>query len=433
MILRTKTISFLLVTFLFFSCSKDNESNNTQEETPINEPNQKLNITEITPKKGYPGDLIKLTWEGEIFSNQNLNIELSDILLEIIELNDNDLTFIIPNNLSSGKLKLEIGNLTTTSEFELEILKKDIIEHTPIYFLVDGDLWSYNFDEKLELKLVEEINKGLARSFLSEITYNPSNSSFIGFSNSLRNEFLEGYNIISKELIRKNLCECSNYKSIIFNTKSNQLILAKGGENSVFDLIFQEIDSVGNIILETPIIEIKNTIISDINYSETIDSYFSVSEYTTSIEINVFDANTYEQRIIKIEGLMGLNSSNSIGDSADLGSDVVTFDKINNKIYYLRGDGVYELNLKEETFEKIETDFVEFYKSNYDNDDINLVKSLYYPPTNEIIFLASGLFGNRTGSNQFFGINLTTKKTRKIPIENGTFDSYDIFSIAIKD
>lgn len=98
-----------ILTLMFISCSSDNENEQSNNQVSIN-------IVNISSLYGYVDDEIIIEWETNIENVTEKKVFLNNIEAEIIETNNNSLTFKVPNS-TSGYIKLVLnGNNKLSSD-----------------------------------------------------------------------------------------------------------------------------------------------------------------------------------------------------------------------------------------------------------------------------------------------------------------------------
>ncbi len=301
--------------------------------------------------------------------------------------------------------------------------------HTPIYFFQSSNLKSLNLDDKGGAFFATESNNELTGEIYS-IAYDPSDETFFGtthyssLSSNVPTSF-ESFNPKTKERIKKVICDDCDYHSVSVNTKSNKKILIKYGQ-SYEHLIFQEISSQGEIIFESPEISLGGQV-SNFIYIPKSNSFVSKNDTYFDLRISVIDASTYELKtlILDVE-----YPDDPIGSSFNYNH--LNYDNKNDIIYYLRSNGLYVIDLDSETAELIETNWIAFFQSKFGKDEeLSLVSTIFYPPTNELIIQGHGFFGSSTGSNKFFAIDLTSNQAREINTISHTL--YRVYGFAVKN
>lgn len=295
-----------------------------------------------------------------------------------------------------------------------------------IYFFHENNLKSLNLDNEGGSFYETESDNELTQEIYG-IAYDPSDNTFFGTTHyslfgSMDYSYFESYNPDTKERIKKKICEC-RHRSVTVNTNTNQKILIKEGE-TLEKVIFQEVNSQGEVTFESPEIDLGRQV-SNFVYVSSLDAFVAKEDNYSNLKISVINANSYTLETLTLdidypEDLIGISFKYS-----DL-----NYDKENDILYYLRMNGLYKIDINSETVEFIETDWIEFFQSKFGlNEDLSLVKTIYYPPTNELIISGDGFFGSSSGNKKFFAIDLETKEAREIDTDYHHLDRVYGFSI----
>jgi hypothetical protein len=284
----------------------------------------------------------------------------------------------------------------------------------PIYFFQYNNLKSFNLDNQGGGTFEKVSNDELTHEIYG-IAYDPSDGTLFGWTDyyafNYSGDYYESYNPTTKERIKVKIGENTEYHSVGMNTTLNKKVLIKY-DSSYFDrVIFQEISSKGKITFESPVIDLGDQV-SKFIYNTNLDAFITITDRYDELKISVIDANTYNLNTVTINAGY---PTDPIGNDFNFGD--LNYDQKNDIIYYLRSNGLHVIDLNTKTAQLIVTDWIEFYQSKYGSSELITPKTIFYPPTNELIIQGSGFFGNSTGSSKFFAIDLTTKKAREIDTE----------------
>ena len=274
-------------------------------------------------------------------------------------------------------------------------------------------------------------NNNLTREIYS-IAYNESDSTFFGYTHYYYfnddGTSYESYNPASgvREKVYIDQDPRSNYSDVILNTKHNKLIPIKPGQT--YEVIFQELNLDSGITYESAPLALGFPI-SDFIYIESIDAFIAAEALGKhQIRIAVVDANTYALRKVITSG--PAVSPYLPPFRSTMNWTGLKYDKANGLLYYLRDEGLYEINPVTESFRFIDTDFFPFILAKYPNIDLSSssLKTFFYPPTKEMFFCAVGKFDDY--ESRMFAVSIITKKTREIHI--GGYDLGRVYGFAIK-
>ncbi|CAM1369349.1 hypothetical protein [Tenacibaculum xiamenense] len=402
-----KIVLFLVSILLFYNCSSNE---NLGED---------FRIVEFSPGEGYAGNRIQLNWRGEEFVEQNITLLLNEIELEIEDVQVNSLNFIVPVGAESGQLKLTIGDKTAVSENEFVIKR---IDHQPIYFFGETNtpgcafcytLKSLNFKEDGNFQIRQESNLNLGH-LTGFIQYDTSKKEFFGVNHESC-KTLNVINIESEQRYFRSLCPKNGYTEAhpIYNSTLNKKVVIQINYYNGL-LLFQELNENNQLVDISNVINIDSEHRGDFyaenfKYSKSLNSYIALNtRINQGVKLLTINANTFETSIKEI------NIEGSLPEFHDNAPALIE-DKVNNRFFFgVKGD-LYELNMSSGVSFKIETDF-----SNYFNSKFGFIPNfiqrtaIYYPPTNEIIFVHYGEYHNDGPSDKFFAISLDTKRTREI-------------------
>lgn len=290
--------------------------------------------------------------------------------------------------------------------------------NTPIYYFQSSNLRSFNLDDQGGGTFKKESDNDLTNEIYG-IAYDPSDGTLFGwtgyYSFNYSGEYYESYNPSTKERIKVKIGENTDYHSVSVNTKLNKKILIKYEGSSYQEVTFQEVSSQGIITFESPIIDLGMQV-SKFIYVSSLDAFVAKDDNYSNLKISVIDANTYELTTVTI---------NVDNPTTPIGNDFIysdlNYDKENDRIYYLRPNGLYEIDVNAQTAQLIETNWIDFFENQY-SGDLSDIETIYYPPTNELIIQGSGFFGGSTGTSKFFAIDLSTKEAREINTNRHTLD-----------
>ena len=419
-----KAFLFFSAIMLVFGCSKDEDEVISSSDEPDT---VEFKITSVVPNEGEIGDEIKVSWQGKEVLNENISLRLNDLDLEIIDKNNDNLWFRVPDNATTGKIQLEIDNSITTTSEDFVVLEPDTpngVTHEPIYYFKSGRLRSINLNNDGGLTFATASSVEFTPEIYN-IGYDNSDQTFFGFTDYYNSMKYESINIETNQRTIKSLCDCQ-YKSVTVNTRTNTKILIKYGET--YDkVIFEEFDEQEGVTFESPEIDLGEQV-SEFIYISSIDAYVSLYYIYSRAKLFVINANTYELTIFETEAENP--STNGIGYSLNYTN--LLHDSVNDVLYAVRENGVYQINFDGTSFSitKIETNWETFFSSYFSGiQEISTPLTIYYPPTNEIIIQGTGFYGYSSGNNKFFAVSLDTMQLREIETDFHTF--YRVYGLSM--
>ncbi len=284
-----------------------------------------------------------------------------------------------------------------------------------LYFFQEYNLKGINFDDDGGAYYTTESNYELTEEIYN-IAYDSNNNTFFGYTHystgyTVMSSF-ESYNPDTQEHLKVDLCEC-DYHSAIMNTNTNTKVLAMYG-TSLSNIIFQEINDNGEIVFQSDEISLGHQV-SEFIYVASLDAYVAKNDNYNNLYFSIIDATNYTLQTVSIAVDYPDDPLGNVFTYSN-----INYDAANDILYVMRDDGLYTVDLNAATATFIETDWITFYQSEFGTGYLNEVssqKTIYYPPTNELIIAASGFYGSNYGNNKLFAIDLATNETREITTE----------------
>ncbi|WP_405569036.1 IPT/TIG domain-containing protein [Winogradskyella sp. Asnod2-B02-A] len=122
--------SFIIIIMCFFTfaCSSESDTNNETE-------NSELAIIDISPNSGHIGDEVTINWSGLNETITSSNVKFNNLNADIVSINPNQLTCIVPENAISGIIELSLNQNQVFSDEDFIILENtesfNISSHSP--------------------------------------------------------------------------------------------------------------------------------------------------------------------------------------------------------------------------------------------------------------------------------------------------------------
>src|SRR5690606_5444376 len=493
--LLKRTCILIVLSLFIFTCS-------SEPEFSVND-NSEMKILEISPNNGFVGDDIIIKWSGINEPITSAIVEFNGLNATVTNIGSNQLTCLVPENATTGKILLKINEYQKISiqDFIIEEeapLSFSVSNHSPdlirpgykmtlygdgfgsimenvsvlfknsngvnieskilnlsnnsielavpvkadennIEIIIEGEslIYPINIENILHkpiyyffahrIRALEINNEGVVSSTdisdsfsgVSEIysfDYSQIDNTFYGQnhvanSSTSKTKFIRYNENTGYEYVDQ-ICNCINDHSTVTNTLTNKKYFVSLANISFdnIELTFKEVNSNGETInVHTPISFTEY--INPFVFAPEINSFVSINDLYSEFKVYKVDATTFSLTTSNI-GSGVVESLSDIGPTMGL-----IFDQQNDRAFFPRSDDVYEIDLVTNNVTKLNTDWFEFFNTNYgvdENDRWNYPGNfVYYEPTNEIIIQPYSFF-DQISRHKFFAINLASKQTREL-------------------